>query len=312
MPILILGDSDDLHYSQVRDLLVSYGGDVLEWGAYETFGQPSLSISSNSAPAFQLGNRRLGPNSITAMYNRLKPVFFAEPSHTWEYVSRERKMLVSAIRLLMTPDCRCVNDFYSQVIAENKALQLDFARRVGLAIPPTLITNDPEEAMNFCQGQRSIFKALTWLGQPDGRSLLTTLIEPDDIQQNPEELKAAPCIFQHYIEKDHELRVTCVGRQLFPAKIVSQESADTLVDWRKSIQDCKFDRVELPTDIKRRLLALVESMKLNFAAIDMIVDTNGSYLFLELNPQGNWLWLEQMLDLPISKSIADLLRGFAP
>lgn len=50
-----------------------------------------------------------------------------------------------------------------------------------------------------------------------------------------------------------------------------------------------------------------ERMHLNFGCFDLIVTPDGEYVFLECNPNGQWLWVELATGLPIAEAIADFL-----
>lgn len=48
-------------------------------------------------------------------------------------------------------------------------------------------------------------------------------------------------------------------------------------------------------------------MGLCYGAIDMVVTPDERYVFIEINPNGQYLWVEQATGLPISDAICDLL-----
>src|SRR6185312_12158775 len=108
-----------------------------------------------------------------------------------------------------------------------------------------------------------------------------------------------------------ELRITVVGRQVFAAEIHSQHSNHTRHDWRRYDRYATpYFRHELPGALQRRCIALVERMGLCYGAIDMVLTPDGRYVFLEINPNGQYLWIEQATGLPISDAICDLLTSF--
>lgn len=199
--------------------------------------------------------------------------------------------------------------------AENKQLQLQVAKELGLATPRTLTTNDPDSVRDFmeaCEG-RVISKMLSSFAIYEGgleKVVFTNPVTPADLE-NIEDLRFCPMTFQEMVPKSLELRVTIVGDRVFAASIDSQSSERALHDWRRDglemIADWK--EYELPEDVKRPLLRLMDYFGLNYGAIDIIVTPEGRHVFLEINPVGEFFWLERVPGLPISKAIADVLLG---
>lgn len=202
--------------------------------------------------------------------------------------------------------------------AENKQLQLQVARELGLEIPRTLITNDPEAVKEFAASCESgiITKMLSSFAvYEDGkeRVVFTNPVKPEDLE-DLSGLRLCPMTFQEMVPKALELRVTVVGQQLFSASIDSQSSDRATYDWRRDgvglLEDWK--PYELPDDVKQRLLQLMDYFGLNYGAIDIIVTPDRKHVFLEVNPAGEFFWLERTPGLPISKALADVLLGRAP
>jgi glutathione synthase/RimK-type ligase-like ATP-grasp enzyme len=203
-------------------------------------------------------------------------------------------------------------------LAEIKALQLLWASRVGLLTPQTLISNDSARAHRFyhdlkLRSNRCAVKPLQVLGAAtsDGwRFPLTTLL-PDDYALDA--LCLAPMIFQPYIEKAAELRCVVMGDSIFPVRIDSQRHSDTAVDWRggslEHLDDGLYELITLPAQVENSIRQLMQYFDIVFASIDMIITPEGEYVFLELNPNGQWLWLEDELGIPLVASMADLLTS---
>jgi len=120
----------------------------------------------------------------------------------------------------------------------------------------------------------------------------------------------APILAQEYIEKKLELRITIVGQKMFTCAIHSQDSEQTRIDWRRyDFRNVKHLPYQLPEKIKQKLHKLMKIWNLSFGAIDMILTPEGKYVFLEINPNGQWLWIEQLTEMPISRVIAELLAN---
>ena len=112
--------------------------------------------------------------------------------------------------------------------------------------------------------------------------------------------------------KQYELRVTVVGEDVFAAKILSQDLPEDKgkIDWRQGYDHgLSFSACILPDNISNKCIMLVHALGLNFGCIDLIVKPNGEYVFLECNPNGQWLWLELATGMKISYSIANFLSN---
>lgn len=197
--------------------------------------------------------------------------------------------------------------------ASYKPFQLHLARRLGFEIPRTLMTNDPAQVARFFRrcGENAVYKTFTQHSRtrPDGRavSILTNRLEPKNLE-NLEGVRQAPCIFQEYVSKRIEIRVTVMGRRVFAAEIHSQDSEVSRIDWRRyDLDRTPYRPHVLPTDIERRCLDLVENLGLAFGCIDLILTPEGRYVFLEINPNGQWLWVESLTGQPMLAHFVEML-----
>jgi glutathione synthase/RimK-type ligase-like ATP-grasp enzyme len=204
--------------------------------------------------------------------------------------------------LFSTLDAWFVNDPIRQEAAV-KPLQLRLADQLGLRIPDTLITNDPVAAEAFVErhGQRVVHKTIS---PPRHRFLATQKWSPSD-REALKDLVLAPTIFQEMISDCRELRITVIGDQLFAAEF---RPRDGLIDGRLDL-DTPYRRHELPDEVSRRLLALIRRLGLVFSTIDMKLTEEGEYVFLELNPQGQYLYIEILSGMPLTAAMAYLLAN---
>ncbi|MBD3282256.1 MAG: hypothetical protein GF387_01455, partial [Candidatus Portnoybacteria bacterium] len=206
-----------------------------------------------------------------------------------------------------------INPWESSQIAANKGLQMNLATKLGLKVPRTLMTSSSNEAKAFirhakARDKRVVIKTLSGLKNQERNErggAFVTVISVDKLgTQN------YPLLLQEYVEKQYELRITVVGDKVFPCKITSQESPReiTKIDWRVyDFENVKFLPTELPTSISQKCIQLVKLLGLKYSAIDIIYEPDGQYRFLEINPNGLWLWIEELARLPITDAIADLL-----
>lgn len=205
-----------------------------------------------------------------------------------------------------------LNKVYDIRQAENKLYQLVVAEEVGLMVPCSLVTNIPEHAQEFYDGLggqaiiKPIKSGLMATDQDGGNSVIfTSQVKLDS--DNIERIAPCPTYMQELLVKKADIRVTVVGKEVFAACIHSQSQDESKVDWRKSSEPLEHSRIELPADVQEMCIRLMRRLALNFGALDFVLDAEGNYIFLEINPNGQWAWIENQLKYPISNAITDLL-----
>ena len=213
-------------------------------------------------------------------------------------------------------------DCYASVQrAKNKQLQLQMAQRYGLRTPRTLITNRPEAVRQFvqaCEGPviTKMMASFAVYEQGQEQVVFTNQVTPDDLT-DLDGLRYCPMTFQEEIPKALELRVTIVGQRVFAAAVDSQRLPGARYDWRrKGVALVRaWQPYDLPQDIADKLRQLMAYFGLHYGAIDVIVTPQGEYVFLEINPVGEFFWLELYSEQPISQALAETLltqgRGHA-
>ncbi|WP_325893240.1 MvdC/MvdD family ATP grasp protein [Grimontia sp. NTOU-MAR1] len=204
-----------------------------------------------------------------------------------------------------------------QMASENKWLQLKLAKKAGLDIPATLFTNIPNQVKEFykqCDGDivAKMHTALTVsMGKPP--AFVYTSKVTEEHLKDLSSLRFSPMIFQKRVKKQTELRIAYIDGHLFPAQVnLSSEDDKELLDWRKAPPTTSnWKHVDIPEDLIRKLRIFMASMNLKFGAIDIILDIENKYHFLEVNPAGEWGMLEAELGLPISEHIAQTLIKYS-
>ncbi len=203
--------------------------------------------------------------------------------------------------------------------AENKPLQLEAARAEGLTIPRTVTTNDPAAVRAFAatcpRGMVAKMMSSFAIYDDEGREqvVFTSPVSEADLD-DLDGLSLCPMTFQERVEKALELRVTVVGDRVFAASIDSQRVERAKSDWRRegvALLDA-WRRYELPGPVADGLLRYMARFELNYGAADFIVTPAGEHVFLEVNPAGEWFWLQDAPGLPIAEALAELLTAKAP
>jgi len=200
--------------------------------------------------------------------------------------------------------------------ASDKLRQLRLAEEAGLEVPPTLVTNDPDEVRAFHDEHREIVaKMLTPLSvgmEHQEFFVRTSRVRAEDLE-HLDALRHAPMVFQALVPKAIELRVACVGRRAFAGAIDASRSERGKVDWRLARPDeVRWERAEVPDGVAARIFELLRAFGLRFGAVDLIRRPDGAHIFLEVNPTGEWGMLERDLGLPISEVLAEELVSERP
>lgn len=202
-------------------------------------------------------------------------------------------------------ECAWINPPQADEVAGRKAHQLRVARSVGLVVPRTLMTSDPSAARSFIAGSVSggtIYKTFT---ATERIWRETRLLRPEEAD-SLDDLTLAPVIFQDCVPGNIDLRIIVVGQQVFAASFKTPDG-EYAYDYRLSIGRAEVNAWELPREITAQLLLLMKQLGLVYGAIDMRVTPDGQYVFLEVNPSGQWDFVEERTGQPISQAFADTL-----
>jgi glutathione synthase/RimK-type ligase-like ATP-grasp enzyme len=200
--------------------------------------------------------------------------------------------------------------------ASSKMLQLKVAQDVGFHTPDTCFSNRKEDIVRFARPyEQVILKSIEndnlWLEEEYEYVFYSQKVQSAGLAEQPDAAFSQTVSYvQNYIEKAFELRVTVVGREIFACAIDSQQQDDDTgkVDWRQGYDHgLKYARYDLPAGIAEKCRSFLQRMGLNFGCFDLVVTPGGRYVFLECNPNGQWLWIEQETGLPISEAIAAFL-----
>lgn len=240
-----------------------------------------------------------------------KSVMLYEPA---EYRALLQKQLFTVRQALWSvcSDKRWISDPWAVERAENKIHQLHVASALGFSVPDTVVTSDPATVRSFYRekGGKVVVKLLA-TAPVYGRAIFTNRLQERDLE-DLDGLRLAPAIFQEYVAKSHELRITVVGSQVFAAAIDSQADEATAVDWRRRPSDPSAPRVAmrattLPAAVTTRVLDLVRTLGLDFGCVDMVVTPSDEYVFLEINPNGQWHFVQLGTGIEISRAISHAL-----
>ena len=322
--ILVVTEPDDVTASHVIGKLLSRGADVARFDPAHFPSRASVSIAIDPA---HRASATLAIDNATIQLHRLDALWFRRPrlpvphdeirnAEVRAYLEAECAQYLQDVWNLL--DCRFLPAApWAIARAELKASQLALARSVGFELPPTLVSNSPDAFLDFhlAHGGQVISKIP---GPAFNRHLserfarYTEVVARQDLGY-ADSVRFGPAIFQAYVPKRVELRITVVGAQVFAAEIHSQASRRTQHDWRRyDLDHTRHLPHALPAEVEHCCVRLVERLGLCYGAIDMVLTPDGRYVFLEINPNGQFLWIEKLTGLPISDAICDLLMTPRP
>ncbi|WP_395045247.1 grasp-with-spasm system ATP-grasp peptide maturase [Flavobacterium sp.] len=118
-----------------------------------------------------------------------------------------------------------------------------------------------------------------------------------------------PSLAQNYIEKKYELRIFYLERNFYSMAIFSQNDDQTNIDFRNynKTRPNRCVPFKLPNEVEEKITALMEKIDLNCGSIDMIVTLENEYVFLEVNPVGQFGMVSFPCNYNLEKKIAEYL-----
>jgi glutathione synthase/RimK-type ligase-like ATP-grasp enzyme len=318
--ILIPTMPDDQHAIFVKMALRTKGHEGILW---YTADFPGLQTHS-----FELKERKIhwqskGPD-FNVTNNEFDVVWWRRPrqpvlpdyvhDEDIENANHENLELFKTFWNVVAPTAFWVNPVVAARQASCKLLQLKIASESGLAIPDTLISNDPQKIKNFILRNgitNSIYKPLypvAWLGKDDMRLTYTREINLSMLP-NDNMLQSTAGIFQRKILKAYELRVNILGDCCIAVKINSQEHPKGKMDWRYVPgHELKVEAYNLPAEVLEKCKIFMKKQGVVFGCFDFIVTPDGEYYFLEINEQGQFLWIEDVNpDIKMLDAFTDFL-----
>ncbi|MGW2263245.1 ATP-grasp ribosomal peptide maturase [Streptomyces koyangensis] len=314
-PVLVATEADDLTADMVITELNRRSVPVARFNPDDIGADLTVSARFGGCPAPVAGQLRTP--SRTVALSRVRSVYWRRP--VWPSfdhlgpddarfaAAQTRYGLGGTLYALNGP--LWVNHPLRNAAADYKPAQLAVAQRLRLTVPPTLVTNDPDEARAFVGSHdQVIFKTLRWTPYQRDGVPVTGWAAPVTATEIDERVSLVPHLFQAAVDKVADLRVLVVGREVFAVRIESG-----MLDWRKDYSALSYRVVDLPDRVEKALLAYLDHYGLVSGSFDFAVGKGGDLWWLELNPNGQWGWLEESTGLAMSAAFAELLtQGVAP
>lgn len=259
------------------------------------------------------------PKGLTFDIKLFKSVYFRRPEiptiETDDLTQNERLFINLEIRQSLEGLYKILrNAFWINAVdaikkAENKIYQQLIAKEIGFKTAKSIITNFPADFYRFVKknNEDCIVKPIFsgQIGWPEMQEVVFTskLSGIPDSRQ----IEVSPTYIQEHIKKLFDVRVTIVGDEVFAVRIDSQSNVETQTDWRVGDNILKHEVIALPKMVCEQCKVLLKELGLCFGAIDFVETLEGEFVFLEINPNGQWAWIETQTGLPIAEAIANQL-----
>lgn len=310
-PVVVLTQLDDLTADHVITELHGRGVPVVRLDPGQS-GTVTFSAYAGAGRAWHgsltTPSRTLGLEHARAVYYRRPSPYDAPASldgQQREFVTAQARHGLGGV-LTALPSCLYVNHPHRNWGAEYKPRQIAVATQAGLAVPPTLITNDPDAARTFAKENGPVvykpLRSTEYRKHGDLRTIWVRRVGADEIDGG---VAACPHLFQQLIWKTADIRVAAVGRHLFATRITVD---DDHLDWRLDYDRITFAPVNVPGPVRDGIHAYMDAFGLLFGAFDFALGQGGTWWFFECNPNGQWAFVDDDTTTAITTALADLLE----
>lgn len=299
-PFLILGHPNDLHAHYVAWALETVGYEVVFINSAHDNCPTGVTLyvdhATDDLPGTQWGDacaawcRRLGP----------PPVFEKGNGEADEYsLSEDRRFSKWLVGLLERSSHRWINQPTNSQAAENKFIQLKLARSCGIDIPRTLITARPDRFRTFLEAEGVIVaKPLdghSWTNEAgETLSAFASILDVErGAQLSDGDIAQCVTIYQQRIEKTADVRMVVMGEDACAYKVI--QDGERYFDYRIGFyqeKHLRYEAIPVPAILKAKMIGLMGLLRINFASADFALKADDEWVFLDLNPNGQWLFLE--------------------
>jgi len=204
---------------------------------------------------------------------------------------------------------RWVNPWQAVHVWERKLAQLPLAAACGLDVPHTLVTTDVARLTAFAAEVPAVAKAIGqgYLETECGAESIYTHAVPAERLADATSARLCPTLVQEHLAKVADVRLTVIGRRLFAARL-DAELPDGL-DWRRPGTPVKYSPITPPQRVVTAVGTIMEQSSLRYGAFDFALLPDDRWVFLEVNPAGEFAWIEEKLGFPLRDALIDELLG---
>ena len=299
MKIVILAFANDPHTAALKWALEHAGYSVVNWAGLSWTEDRQATLTLGAETKVVLGKHTIDPGDVVWIRRPNLPMpnpgvdeadkKFAESEYKWHSHS--------VLYLLEHLPVRCINPYSASRVINNKSVQLHLASLCGLNTPASVLTNSPAAVKEFLEApaRRAICKAFfphVWKKEDSEAVAVTETFEikaeelPDD-----EVLTYAPAIYQEMIVKNSDVRMVLLGTTTYSFLLRTDINA---LDWRQEVgqRRATVEPVSTPPEVEAAILAFAQKVGIEFGSFDFAVDKEGRWWFLEINEEGQFLWLD--------------------
>ena len=257
-----------------------------------------------------VGPRTLDLDEVKSIWYRraIHPVGVTTmPRGERAFITGELRHLVMG--LVLNPDVIWVNPIANVSVAEHKIYQLQMARQLGFRVPQTLVSRDRIKLQNFVADHQAgtickpIFHGM-FFDESSAYSVYTRRVTADSLEA--ENVRVCPVFLQEEITRIADVRATFIGPRCFVADIKGDSS---LVDWRDPAVAVSYTASSLSDEVEEMCRAMLAKLGLVYGAFDFVRTPDDQLVFLEVNPTGEWAWLEDCLAFPMRDAFIQLFYG---
>lgn len=299
MKIIVLAPEDDNHTAPLKWALEKANYRVACWGGLSWTGQGQASVLLGNNDGVTLGGYSVDPGDVVWVRRPEPPQPNPKTSEAdKKFASLEYRSLYHSVAyLLESLPVWCINKYSAARAMVQKSVQLQLAHKCGLKIPATLMSNSPQSVREFFgRGGRIICKGFTphvWQKEGHHSIAITETFELTSEQLPADEiLTYAPAIYQERVPKEFDVRMVLMGSRIYSYALHNTKKA---LDWRQDagLGHVTVEPIPTPPDVEKGVLAFARQSGLCFGSLDFGVDAQGQWWFLEINEQGQFLWLDQ-------------------
>lgn len=308
--INIISEEHDVSTFEILEYLISYNAD------FKVFN-----VEKAHEISFIIDNQQcdIGFKNTFHRRGRLNSISTKKEDRTIysNYLYNEENPIVKALEFISKDENFNYVGSYNEEEQHNKIIDLHLAKKIGLKIPKTLVTNNRRKLRLFFEecNRKVITKCIKYplsikLKDYNIVGKNTFLINHQQIR-NLCTLNSLG-LYQEHIEKKFEIRIFVYKNSIFSMAIFSQQNSNTKIDYRDYDENNPNRLVPflLPENIELKLKKFFKIKKINCGSVDMIVDVNNDFIFLENNPQGQFDWLSKNCNYYIEEFIAlDLIKN---
>jgi hypothetical protein len=300
MKLIVLAPEDDNHTAPIKWAMEKAGQKVVCWAGLSWTDEGQSSLLMNSDDTLILGGHSVDAGDVIWIRRPEQPVPNPKVSEAdKKFASLEYRCFYHSIAYFFeTLPVWCINNYSAARVIIQKAVQIQLARKCGLKTPSTLMSNHPATVREFFarENARTICKGFTphvWQKEGQMSVAITETFElTGDQLPNDEVLTYAPAIYQECVPKEYDIRMVLMGNHIYSYALKNKKQA---LDWRQDagLGHVTADLVPTPPDVEKGVLEFARRSGVCFGSLDFGVDAQGKWWFLEINEEGQFLWIDQ-------------------